>query len=156
VYGSVPPSTFISLAEDLGLIGALGERVLRAACRDVARLRHGPIPDAYVAVNLSVRQLGEASFPLLVEDAVRAYDLPYESLCLEVTESLLMTDPDRCRVIMRELQGKGVRIAVDDFGTGYSSLASLRCFNLDYVKIDRSFIVGLGSDPTAEAIVGGV
>ncbi len=147
--GLVPPLDFIPLAEDSGLIGQLGEWVLRRACADAA---DWPEP-VRVAVNLSPRQLHHAELPVLVWDVLDASGLPPERLELEITETALFEDVVRALDNLRALKARGVRIAMDDFGTGFSSLATLQSFPFDKLKIDKSFVQAIHEDDRATAIV---
>ncbi len=147
--GLVPPSVFVPLAEESGLIMALGEWVLRAACREAA-LWSRPLK---IAVNLSPLQfqqfdLAERILAILAEAA-----LPPTRLELEITESVIINDMARALSILRRLKGFGISIAMDDFGTGYSSLATLQAFPFDKIKIDRSFVGHLEDSPQAAVIV---
>ncbi len=147
--GLVPPGDFIPLAEDTGLIVPLGWRVL-----DHARRRLLRSPDLAVAVNVSARQLSETDFVPRLTQLVA--DLPRGSLTLEITESLLIDDPDNTAATLAALDEVGIRIALDDFGTGYSSLSNLSTLPIDQLKIDRSFVSGLGERPESEALVSGI
>ncbi|RNF28767.1 diguanylate cyclase [Massilia aurea] len=139
--GVVPPIEFIQVAEECGLIGALGDFVLARACRDFmdwqARL-HEAAP-RLMAVNLSRAQLGQPGWIDSVAAVLRTSGMPPASLQLEVTESLAAQDQDT-QVRLHELKALGVKLALDDFGTGYSSLSSLHLLPVDTVKIDRSFV----------------
>ncbi len=156
--GLVPPNDFIPLAEEIGLIVPLGSWVLRHACCQMALWRASGDPAApdLVAVNLSPRQMGDPGLVATVQACLAKSDLPGSALCLEITEGVLIADAEKGMRVLRGLKELGVRIAVDDFGTGYSSLSYLRRFPIDVVKIDRSFVKGLGSDPQASAIVGAI
>jgi diguanylate cyclase (GGDEF)-like protein len=147
-YGEVPPSVFIPLAEETGLIAQLTEWSLHQACRDAAKWPGGRA----VAVNLSARQL-QADLVDIVRDALEASGLPADRLWLEVTETAVFRDVPLAAERLRAVVGLGVRIALDDFGTGYSSLANLRDFPVHALKLDRSFIAGLGRNPDDTAIV---
>jgi diguanylate cyclase (GGDEF)-like protein len=157
--GMVPPATFIPIAEDTGLIVELGAWVLGEAARQVAewRLTLPGAADLSVAVNLSARQLRDPRLLARVADVLDRSGLPGSALCLELTESLLMEDPQVAAATLRELRGLGVRLSVDDFGTGYSSLSYLKRFPVDHVKIDRSFVEGLdGHDSSEESLVAAI
>ncbi|MGH3770395.1 MAG: putative bifunctional diguanylate cyclase/phosphodiesterase [Pseudonocardiaceae bacterium] len=151
-FGMLDPEEFVTLVETTGLIGPLTDYVLDrslAQCR--TWLDRGL--SLSVAVNLSVRNLADTGFPDRVTDALARYRVPAELLSFELTESAVMSDPERALPVLRELHGLGVRIAVDDFGTGYSSLAYLRRLPVDEVKIDKSFVLGLASDLGDLAVV---
>ena len=140
----VPAFDLVRAAEHSGRMGELGELVLRRACTD-ASMWQAAVPDRRISisVNVSAHQLGDPNFPEKVSTIVEAAGLDPSALCLEITESALMTDPDRSTRILVDLKARGVRLSADDFGTGYSSLAYLKRFPLDEVKIDQSFVAGL-------------
>jgi diguanylate cyclase (GGDEF)-like protein/PAS domain S-box-containing protein len=146
------PGEFIRVAEDIGLIVPLGERVLREACAQVRAWRAEGRADLRLAVNISPRQLRRAGFPALVASVLRETGLPAEALQLEITEGVLMAQNQDMPTLV-ELSELGVSLAVDDFGTRYSSLAYLRRFPIQVLKIDRSFVNGIGEDPNDTAIV---
>jgi diguanylate cyclase (GGDEF)-like protein len=141
VRGVVPPFEFIPVAEESGLIGAVGDFVLRRACRDFAAWQRALGHDAprLLAVNLSRAQLAEASFPTVVREVLELHGMAASQLQLEVTESLAAQD-QQVQQRLHELKAIGVTLALDDFGTGYSSLSSLHQLPVDTVKIDRSFV----------------
>jgi diguanylate cyclase (GGDEF)-like protein/PAS domain S-box-containing protein len=150
-----PRTEFIAVAEETGLIVPIGGWVLHEACRHLARWRV-VAPDRApqsVSVNLSGRQLARTELPDIVQEALSSTGLPPDALCLEITESVLMDDLDMAVSALKALKAIGVEIAVDDFGTGYSSLAHLRRFPVDILKIDHSFVSGLGRNPEDAAIV---
>ena len=147
--GLVPPATFIPLAEETGAIVALGEWILRAACREAAAW---PRP-LRIGVNLSPVQFHHGDLPLLVHQVLLETGLPPDRLELEITEGVLIGDFERALLVLRRLKNLGVRIAMDDFGTGYSSLSYLQSFPFDKIKIDRAFIANLGRSEQAAAIV---
>lgn len=151
-FGKLHPDEFVPPIEAAGLIGALTSFVLDEA---LARARKWLDADLRisVAVNLSVRSLSDAEFPGLIAAALRRFEVPAELLTLELTESGVMADPQRALPILRELHALGVVLAVDDFGTGYSSLAYLRQLPVDEVKIDKSFVLGMGTDLGDLAVV---
>lgn len=156
--GLVPPSEFIPAAEDTGLIVPIGAFVLRTACDEIAAWNrsHPDRPALSVAVNLSARQLVSSGLTDLVSGALDSSGLDPGLLCLEITESVLMEDGLASRVALLALKSLGVQLAVDDFGTGYSSLLYLRQFPIDLLKVDRSFVAGLGHSPQDSAIVAAV
>ncbi len=145
----VLPGEFIPVAEDCGLIGALGAFVLRQACQDAATWP----PDIRVAVNMSPAQLRNMSVLETVQTALARARLPPTRLEIEVTESLLLDTRAAGMQVLHAIRAMGVRIAIDDFGTGYASLGYLRDFPFDKIKIDRSFIQGLLERPECLAIV---
>jgi diguanylate cyclase (GGDEF)-like protein/PAS domain S-box-containing protein len=148
--GDLGPADFIGLADETGLIVPIGEWVLRQACADAAAWR----ADARaVWVNLAGRQLAQPDFLEMVMRVLEETGTPPEALHLEVTESVLMDDADATVTALHKLKDVGVGVGVDDFGTGYSSLARLKQFPVDAVKIDRSFVDGLGRDPEDSATV---
>jgi diguanylate cyclase (GGDEF)-like protein/PAS domain S-box-containing protein len=154
VRGLVGPDEFLDVAEESGLIVALGAWVLREACRQLRQWQDGAGDDRLqVSVNLSARQLTRASLVDVLEETLAQQDLPPGTLALELTESALMEAALSNPTILQRLKDAGARLGVDDFGTGYSSLTYLRRFPVDFIKIDRTFMRGLGSDPGDTAIV---
>jgi diguanylate cyclase (GGDEF)-like protein len=155
--GVVPPMEFLPVAEESGLIVPIGRWVLEAACRQ-GRQWQDELGDRSpgVAVNLSPRQLSRSDVVADVATILRTTGLRPDKLCLEVTESILVEDADAARVTLVALKTLGVSIAMDDFGTGYSSLSHLRNLPVDIVKIDRSFVAGLGQNTGDAALVGAV
>jgi len=147
--GLISPIAFIPLAEETGLIVALGELVLRCACADAVTWPH----DVGVAVNLSPVQFRSPNLVASVTAALAASGLAPQRLELEITESVLLQNSDATLAILHELRSKGVRISLDDFGTGYSSLSYLRSFPFDKIKIDRSFVSELSTREDSMAIV---
>jgi predicted signal transduction protein with EAL and GGDEF domain/CheY-like chemotaxis protein len=156
--GLIPPSEFITVAEETGQIVALGGFVLTQACMQVARWnnRHPDRPALTLSVNLSAHQVRSPGLRELVAGALSHSKLPPRLLCLEITETALVEDADANRRALEALKDLGVTLAVDDFGTGYSSLIYLRRFPVSVLKIDRSFVVGLGTSAEDTAIVCGV
>ncbi|WP_157451035.1 putative bifunctional diguanylate cyclase/phosphodiesterase [Deinococcus puniceus] len=154
VRGPVPPSIFIPIAEDAGLIGLLGDWVLREATTQLAVWRSQGI-QTHVAINVSAVQLLTPDFVVQVKAALQDNGLPPAALTLEVTESLLMdgTPGSAAHTHLMELSNHGVSVWVDDFGTGYSSLSYLHRLPIHAVKVDRSFVMGLRSGPEAERII---
>jgi EAL domain-containing protein (putative c-di-GMP-specific phosphodiesterase class I) len=141
----VPPSTFIPLAEELGLIDQLGTWTLQQACATFADWKRR-FPNAgldYITVNVSSRQLKHENFLRVVEQAVAAAGLTPGDLRLEITETALMDSPNEAAKLLRELRAFGARIYLDDFGCGYSSLSHLSKLPVDALKIDRSFVNNL-------------
>jgi EAL domain-containing protein (putative c-di-GMP-specific phosphodiesterase class I) len=149
----VSPTEFIPIAEETGLIVPLGAWVLRQACREARTFDDGHV---VVRVNVSARQLTDPGLADVVAEALADSGLPAERLCLEVTESVVMEDAERSIAALEALRALGVSVALDDFGTGYSSLSYLRRLPIDGLKIDRSFIRGLGHEAEDESIVASV
>ncbi|MFF5225656.1 putative bifunctional diguanylate cyclase/phosphodiesterase [Dactylosporangium sp. NPDC000521] len=145
VRGMISPADFIPLAESTGLIRALGQWVLAEACRQgVEWGADDPDRVLTMAVNVSGRQFDQTDLPAIVAGVLADTGLQPERLCLEMTESVLMTDTEENLEVLLSLKAIGVRLAIDDFGTGYSSLAYLRRFPVDTLKIDRSFVERIG------------
>ena len=153
--GLISPDEFIPLAEKSGLIVRIGAWVLEQACRQLCEWQTVK-PAMTIAVNLSVRQILAPDVSRLVEDVLGRTGAPPEALCLELTESVFMEDIDYFGTTLSSLKELGVRLAIDDFGTGYSSLSYLKRFPVDAVKVDRSFVVGLGTDPHDSALVAAI
>ena len=152
--GSIAPSEFIPVAEESGLIVDLGARVLREACAQVARLRAiTPAADLSLTVNLSARQVAEPDIVDTVSGVLKETGLPAGALGLEITEGLLLEDTPATGQTIVALQDLGVRLILDDFGTGYSSLRYLQRYPLDGLKIDRSFVAGLGEDGEGDGAI---
>ena len=140
-HGRVMPAGFIHLAEQTGLINPLTTIVLETAIREWSQ--PPMVPPLTIAVNLSPRTLQDPDLPRRIADMLAVYSVPPQSLALEITENILMSDPARSMDCLNRLHAMGVRIVIDDFGTGYSSLSYLRRLPVDELKIDRSFIAGL-------------
>jgi EAL domain-containing protein (putative c-di-GMP-specific phosphodiesterase class I) len=153
--GLVPPLEFIPLAEQTGIIVPMGEWVLRAACEQARAWEKAGWP-LVMAVNLSARQFQQQDLANQIADALKKSGLAPQQLDLEITESHAMQDADFTLSVFHDLQAMGVRISIDDFGTGYSSLGFLKQFPINTLKIDRSFVKDLASDPKDEAIVSAV
>jgi EAL domain-containing protein (putative c-di-GMP-specific phosphodiesterase class I) len=152
VRGMIPPADFIPLAEQAHLILPLTTYVLTEALGQVRRWRDAGL-DLCVAINLSARSLLDGRLPEEVTDVLRANDVPPSALMFEITESAIMADTQRAERILERLSTMGIRLAVDDFGTGYSSLSYLKRLPVDEVKIDRSFVRNMVSDPDDGLIV---
>jgi len=151
-HGLVPPIEFIPLAEQTGLINPLTQYVLDEALDQCSRwLAEGR--DISVSVNVSPRNLNDEGFPAAVAERLRVHQVPAEKLLVEVTESAIILDPGRAEATLNALSRLGVRLALDDFGTGHSSLALLGRLPLDQIKIDRSFVTDLATNPGNEVIV---
>jgi diguanylate cyclase (GGDEF)-like protein len=147
--GLVAPDAFIGLAERAGLMGALTSYVLDGAVRAAASWPG----EQDVSVNVSVRNLQDDRFPLVVGQLLRTSGFPAERLVLEITESSLMADPERALAVLRRLKRLGVKLSIDDYGSGYSSLAYLQQLPVDELKIDRSFVRDITDHPRNLAIV---
>ena len=154
--GLVAPDAFIDLAEETGLIVPIGMWVLEESCRQLMKwLANGQVtPTFTMAVNLSARQLAQADLVAQVAAALERTGAPPEQICLEITESVLMVET--MIVYIDALRALGLRLSIDDFGTGYSSLAYLRRFPVDSIKVDQSFVEGLGTESEDSAIVAAV
>ncbi|GAA0725926.1 putative bifunctional diguanylate cyclase/phosphodiesterase [Dactylosporangium roseum] len=155
VRGWLEPNVFIAVAEDSNLISALGSWVLRESVRQLARWRADGVVDDnfWMSVNVSPRQLGDAAFAERLAAVLRQAGVPATNLVLEITESVMVEGSELTERVLVELRALGVRISVDDFGTGFSALGYLRRHPVTGVKIDRSFVKGLGTSTEDEEIV---
>lgn len=144
--GRIMPGQFIGIAEKTGLIDPLGNWVLRKACQQMIEWRQNGLAPNRVAVNLSARQFMQPELTERIETVLQETGLEAQALEVEVTESMVMHDPQRAAVILERLKEMGIAIAIDDFGTGYSSLSYLKRFPIDYIKIDQSFVRGIPRD----------
>ena len=153
--GQIPPSLFIPIAEDAGLIGAIGTWVRREALRRLGSWRaDGTVADDfYLSINVSPRQLSEAELPLIVSAELLEFGVPARCAALEMTESVMVDGSSVTARVLFELRELGVKLLIDDFGTGFSALGYLRRFPVTGVKIDRSFVTGLGVSVEDEEIV---
>jgi diguanylate cyclase (GGDEF)-like protein len=151
--GLVPPDTFIPLAEECGLIGAIGEWVVREACRQARAWQDLGLSPLRVSVNLSPSQFRGSGLPDIIRGALEAAKLDPQYFEVELTESAVMSDPEQSIAILEQLSSMGVLVSVDDFGTGYSSMSYLRRFPIDKLKIDRVFISEIASRPEDASIV---
>jgi EAL domain-containing protein (putative c-di-GMP-specific phosphodiesterase class I) len=149
----IRPDVFIPLAERNGVIAEIGEWVLRHSCAAAAAWRSTSIPALCISVNVSARQLDDPAFADLVAAVLGETGLPACALTLEITESVVMRDPERAIDLLRPLRALGVRLAIDDFGTGFSSLAYLQRLPANQLKIDKVFIDALGVSAEGSAIV---
>ena len=150
--GSISPARFIPIAEDSGLIVPIGVWVLRSACAQAVRW-HELGHNIGIAVNLSPRQFRQKDLVRCVAQALQQSGLVPHYLELEITEGAAMSNAEQAIKVLGELHALGIKLSVDDFGTGYSSLSYLKRFPLDTLKIDRSFVMDLGSDANSDAIV---
>ncbi|MDQ1293581.1 MAG: hypothetical protein QG608_1462 [Actinomycetota bacterium] len=153
--GSIPPTEFIPLAERSGLIGPLTEHVLQVAVTACAEWQHS-LPGVGIAVNISLRSLTDDSVLSQVDRLLRETGLPADLLTLEITESSIMTRPERTMDLLHRLRARGIRLSIDDFGTGYTTLSYLRSLPVDEVKIDKSFLQHEESGGCDPAIVGAI
>jgi len=154
--GLVPPDRFIQIAENCGLIVPIGAWVLRTACLQAHEWQQEGLPAVTIAVNVSAVQFRQDGFRDLINDVLRDTGMAPQTLELELTESLLLTNADVVFSVLQELNEMGVKLAIDDFGTGYSSLSYLKQFRVDKLKIDRSFIRDIGTDPDDAAITAAI
>jgi diguanylate cyclase (GGDEF)-like protein len=146
--GLIMPADFIPVAEETGLIHQLGAVVMKRACRAAVQW-----PDLFLSVNVSPLQMRRADFPAMVAGILQETGLAPERLVLEITENVLIDDPEKALVAIRAVRELGVKIALDDFGTGFSSLSYLRKFPIDKLKVDRSFVRDLDTGAEAAAIL---
>jgi EAL domain-containing protein (putative c-di-GMP-specific phosphodiesterase class I) len=153
-HGLVSPAAFIPVAEETGLITAIGRWVLDEACSQLVKWQgeHGLSPAPHLSVNLSARQLEDPDLRRHVEAALSSSGLDPRRLVLEITESALMEEPGRVVEQLHILKQLGIRLAIDDFGTGYSSLSYLRRFPVDVLKIDKAFVGALAGGPEDAAL----
>ena len=151
--GLVPPAKFIPVAEETGLIVPMGEWVIRTACAQSRAWQEQGLPPMRVAVNLSARQFRQKNLIETISGILEQTGLDASLLEVELTESLVMQGAEQSITILRELKAMGVEIAVDDFGTGYSSLSYLKRFPITNLKIDKSFIHDMASDPEDAILV---
>jgi diguanylate cyclase (GGDEF)-like protein len=147
--GMIPPVEFIGVAEETGMIGPIGEWVLKTACMDARRLP----PECFVAVNISPVQFMTKDFLGVVRDVLAVTGIDPKRLELEVTETAMMQDRDRAATVLKALSEMGISVAVDDFGTGYSNLSYLIDFQFQKLKIDRSFVSRIDTDQSTGAVV---
>jgi diguanylate cyclase (GGDEF)-like protein/PAS domain S-box-containing protein len=141
--GLVSPVQFIPMAESNGLINLLGSWALKAACVQLKRFEEVARRELYVSVNVSPRQFRNDQFITMVEEAIQLAGIRANQLLLEITEGILMSDPEHAENVLSQINARKVRVAIDDFGTGYSSLSYLKRFPIDALKIDRAFIKDL-------------
>ncbi len=151
--GRIMPAQFVGLAEKTGMIDQVGEWVVRRACQQIMEWKSRGVSLPCVAVNLAARQFNQPEFTETVAQIIRETGIEAHTLEVEVTESMVMHDPQRTAVILERLKGMGVAVAIDDFGTGYSSLSYLKRFPIDYIKVDQSFVRGLPHDAEDSGIV---
>jgi len=150
--GLVPPGKFIPLAEEAGLIGVIGEWVMEAVCRQIVAWRKSGLKPPRVSINVSPYQFRKAHVPSQLERVLAAHRLAPSCVAVELTEHALMDDTDYVLEMLGELKQLGIHLSVDDFGTGFSSLSYLKRYPIDEIKIDRSFVDGIDSEPNDRAI----
>jgi diguanylate cyclase (GGDEF)-like protein len=150
--GSVTPGEFIPVAEETGLIEEIGRWVLRTACAQNVVWQKSGLRRVSMAVNISSSQFLGRSLVRDIDEALRATGMDPRLLELEITEGMVVQNPVRAREILSAIKSRGIRLAIDDFGTGYSSLGQLRNFPIDTLKVDRSFVSDLATDPEDRAI----
>ncbi|MCB1953113.1 MAG: PAS-domain containing protein [Zoogloeaceae bacterium] len=148
----IPPVRFIPLAEETGLIGAIGEWALHTACQTLRRWRDEGLCNLSMSVNVSARQLRNPDLPQQVQRALENSGVPSARLEMEITESVAMEDPERTVETLRALKAIGIGVSIDDFGTGYSSLAYLKLLPINCLKLDRTFVTDIETDPNDAAI----
>ena len=154
--GLVPPSQFVPIAEDCGLIIQIGRWVLREACRQARAWQDAGLPPVPITVNVSAVEFRDNGFVESVRRTLSETGLEARYLGLELTEGVLMEDAESTAAVLQELKVMGVQLAVDDFGTGYSSLSYLRQFPIDVLKIDQSFVNQITVDPDDSSIVSAI
>jgi diguanylate cyclase (GGDEF)-like protein/PAS domain S-box-containing protein len=154
--GLVGPDKFIPLAEQLGLLLQLGRWVIDAACRQIAAWRDAGFGLVPIAVNLSASQLTSATLPDYVFGVLREHGIAPGLLELELTESMMLADPDLAIAILHRLRGGGVQLSIDDFGTGFSSMSYLRQLPVNYLKLDRSFVRNIATDARDADLCAGI
>ncbi|MBL8453009.1 MAG: EAL domain-containing protein [Zoogloea sp.] len=148
VRGLIPPAEFIPVAEETGIIDALGDWVLQEALRQLGEWRARGLTELRMSINLSTGQFLDKTLPARVDALLARYGLAANLIDLEVTESVSMASPDETIEVMRALTQRGLSLSIDDFGTGYSSLAYLKLFPIRTLKIDRSFVKDIETDPS--------
>ena len=151
--GNVPPDRFIPVAEDSGMVVAIGAWVLEQACRQLAAWRDGPLGAVTVSINVSAWQLADPFFVALVQQTLARHNLPPCQLELELTERVLIDDGGHVHSVIDRLRALGVGVSLDDFGTGYSSLSYLTQFNLNTLKIDRAFVMDIEHSDRSNSLV---
>lgn len=147
-HGDVSPAVFVPVAEETGLIHELGEWVVTRAMHDCKAW-----PDLYVSINFSAKQFKSERLASMLADRAIEIGIPFDRIQVEITETAIFDDAERAAKTLRELQDMGFRLALDDFGTGYSNLLNIKNFALDCIKIDKSFIDGMGEEDSSTAII---
>ncbi len=152
VHGTIAPDVFIPLAENSGLIAPMSRTAVALALATLAALRAGGL-ELEMAVNISARQLSDLHLPQWIGELLMASGVPAPALTIEVTEGTIAADPQRAMQVLNDLRTLGVRLSIDDFGTGYSSLSYLQRLQPDELKVDKSFVLGMGTDENNRVIV---
>jgi len=152
-HGDIAPSQFVPLAEENNLIEEIGEWVLERVCQDFAQIRRYLGSPARIALNLSLKQLRQASFILKCHDVFERHRVAPQHIELEITETTLMADPKRTVQLLDQLAAMGLHLSIDDFGTGYSSLSALQQFPISSLKIDQTFVRDVADDPADATLV---
>lgn len=155
-YGIIPPSDFIPIAEETGLIDDIGEWVMNSACSQVKKWQDDGLKTFKIGVNVSPHQFKQKNFVSKVYEILHKTGLPYEYLDLEITETVGVEDTFDAITKLNSLKKSGIKISIDDFGTGYSSLSYLTKFPIDTLKIDKSFIQNMNDDPNSKTIVSSI
>ncbi|AXI03013.1 putative bifunctional diguanylate cyclase/phosphodiesterase [Aquirhabdus parva] len=151
--GLIAPIQFIGLAEEMGIISALGEFVLDQSCAQIKKWQESGFDSLTVSVNVSAQQLQRGNFIATIDRILKKHQIDPSLLELEITETLLMDEPEKVRGILQEIKTRNISIALDDFGTGYSSLSYLGLYPIDVIKVDRSFVMHMTSNHEQRAIV---
>jgi EAL domain-containing protein (putative c-di-GMP-specific phosphodiesterase class I) len=152
IYGYIPPSKFIPIAEANGLIIEIGQWVLKEVCKQNLKWQSLGLKKIPIAVNISVKQLEDDFFISKIKDIIKSTGISPEYLELEMTESISMNNVDKIIKVLKELSALKIKISIDDFGTGYSSLGKLKKLSINKLKIDRSFINDLNEDQETEIV----
>ncbi|WP_058306069.1 sensor domain-containing protein [Gracilibacillus massiliensis] len=151
--GKIPPSTFIPIAEEIGMIEQIGEWVLREACNQFVKWRSSGLKPVMVAVNVSAVELQQAEFLIRVKNIIKETGMDPNYLEIEITENSIMQNTEECIATMNQLRDMGISLSIDDFGTGYSSMGYLQKFPINYLKIDQSFIKELFNQSGSAEII---
>ncbi len=152
-HGDIPPAQFIPIAEESNLIGAIGQWVLERVCADFCNLQRRVAEPGRISLNLSLKQLKQASFILNCRSVFQRHAVAPDNFELEITETTLMADPRRTVQMLQQLHEMGLHLSIDDFGTGYSSLSALQQFPIGTLKIDQSFVRDSAEDPADAVLV---
>lgn len=151
--GNVSPEIFIKLAEKNGMISEIGDWIIHTVCHDLRRLHVAGDPQLSIAINLSSSQFNQGDVAGMIATKINEANIPPSAIEIELTESLIMQEPEKSLLMLRVLKSMGIKVAIDDFGTGYSSLSYLKNFPVDILKIDQAFVRNLASDKENRVIV---